>query len=174
MRRYDLTANMYDMRYGEEQEAEYSAALKHLTVRNEFILDIGCGTGLLFSHVSAGAGMVCGIDFSKETLIRAKRRAEHRCNVHVVLADADHLPLRKGLVTVVFAFTVAQNIPNPLMTLREIRNIVCDDAKVVFTGLKRVFTLDDFRKLLSDAGLKINFLEYENLQCYVAVCKFVH
>jgi hypothetical protein len=27
MRRYDLTAQMYDQRYGEEQEAKYKAAL---------------------------------------------------------------------------------------------------------------------------------------------------
>jgi ubiquinone/menaquinone biosynthesis C-methylase UbiE len=174
MRRYDLTANMYDMRYGEEQEAEYSAALKHLTMKNDLVLDIGCGTGLFFSHVSAGARMVCGIDFSRKTLVQAKRRADHLHNVQVVLADADHLPLRKGVVTVVFAFTVVQNVPNPLVTLGEIRNIVCDDADVVLTGLKRIFTLNDFKKLLSDAGLKIRFLESEGLQCYVAVCEFVH
>ena len=174
MRRYDLTADMYEMRYREEQEVEYRAALKHLTLKNALILDVGCGTGLLFSHVSAEGRIVCGIDFSRKTLVQAKKRAENLQNVHVVLADVDHLPLRENVVTVVFAFTVAQNVPNPLVTLREMKNIVCDNAKVVFTGLKRVFTLDDFKKLLSDAGLKSRFLESEDLQCYVAVGEFVH
>jgi ubiquinone/menaquinone biosynthesis C-methylase UbiE len=174
MRRYDSTAYMYDMRYRGEQEAEYRAALKHLEVKNDFVLDVGCGTGLLFNHVSADASMVCGIDFSRKTLDQAKRRARDFDNVHVVLADADHLPLRKGGVTLVFAFTLAQNVPNPVVTLQEARNIVRDDAVVVFSGLKRVFSLEDFRKLLFEAGLKIKFLEQDGLQCYVAVCEFVH
>ncbi len=173
MRRYDLTADMYDMRYGEEQKAKYEAALKKLSVKDDLILDIGCGTGLLFNYVSAKARMVCGIDFSRKTLLRAKKRAASFPNVHLALADADHLPLRKGAFTLVFAFTLAQNVPNPVATLREARNIASSGARLVFTGLKRVFTLEDFKKFIHDAGLKINRLDDEGLQCYVAVCEFV-
>ncbi len=174
MRRYDLTADIYDMRYGEEQKAKYEAALKNLSVKDDLILDIGCGTGLLFNYVSAKARTVCGIDFSRKTLLQAKKRVDSFPNVHLALADADHLPLRKGAFTLVFAFTLAQNVPNPVATLREARNIANGSARVVVTGLKRVFTNEAFKKFIHDAGLKINRLEDGGLQCYVAVCEFIH
>ena len=53
IRRYDLTAQMYDARYGEEQEAKYKVAMEGLHVSSRsLILDVGCGTGLFFTHVA--------------------------------------------------------------------------------------------------------------------------
>ena len=46
MRRYDLTARMYDERYAEEQAAKYRAALKHLDIHGS-VLDVGCGTAAI-------------------------------------------------------------------------------------------------------------------------------
>ena len=76
MHRYDVTAQIYDMRYGEEQTAEMEAALKHLKIKTCTVLDAGCGTGILFSHVADKARMTIGLDFSKKTLLKAKEHAK--------------------------------------------------------------------------------------------------
>lgn len=169
MRRYDLTAHLYDMRYAEEQEAKYRIALENLDATGT-VLDVGCGTGLLFSHVAAEAETVVGVDVSKQLLLQARKRAGKFRSVHLVQADADHLPFKDAYFSVVFAFTVLQNMPKPLETLVEIRRTAKRDASIVVTGLKKVFSLGAFEELLQQAGLRVVSLKDDDiLKCYVAI-----
>ena len=171
MRRYDLTAQLYEMRYAEEQEAKYKAALENMNIAyDSLVLDVGCGVGLLFSHVTAKAQVIVGVDVSKKLLLQAKVRAKNFRNVHLVQADADHLPFRNGYFNVVFAFTVLQNMPKPSDTLTEIKRTAKHDASIVVTGLKKTFSIDAFRELLQNAGLSVVSLKDEDaLKCYVAI-----
>jgi ubiquinone/menaquinone biosynthesis C-methylase UbiE len=169
MRRYDLTARMYDTRYAEEQAAKYHAALKHLDIHDS-VLDVGCGTGLFFSHVVADAQNVVGVDISNSLLLQAKERTRTFFNVHLVQADADHLPFRDACFNVVLAFTVLQNMPKPLETLSELRRSAKRGAHVVASGLRKAFSLEAFKVLLHDAGLQVVSLEdAETLKCHVSV-----
>jgi len=171
IRRYDLTAKMYDVRYAEEQELKYTKALPRLNIaRSSVVLDAGCGTGLLFKHVAAEAKTVVGVDISGKLLLRAKESARDFRNVHLIRADADHMPFTDNHFGVIFAFTVLQNMPKPLETLNEIKRIAKFEASIVVTGLKKAFSLEDFRKLLQSAGLRLVSLEdADALKCYVAV-----
>jgi malonyl-CoA O-methyltransferase len=171
MRRYDVTARMYDLRYAEEQEAKYKVALEQLSVaRNSIVLDVGCGTGLLFSHVAVEAETVVGLDVSRKLLFQAREHAKNFRNVHLVQADADHLPFRSEYFTVVFAFTVLQNMPKPAETLNEIKRTAKHDGSIVVTGLKKAFSLEAFEELLQKAGLRVVSLkDDEVVKCYVAV-----
>ena len=171
MRRYDLTAQMYDLRYAEEQEAKYKVALEDLSVTsNSIVLDVGCGTGLLFSHVAVEAETVVGLDVSRKLLLQAREQAKNFRNVHLVQADADHLPFKNDYFTVVFAFTVLQNMPKPAETLNEIKRTAKHDAFIVVTGLKKTFSLEAFGELLQQAGLRVVSLkDDEVVKCYVAV-----
>jgi len=171
MRRYDLTAEMYEMRYAEEQAVKYKAALERLNINcNRRVLDVGCGTGLLFSHVAAEAQTVVGVDVSGKLLHQAKERTRDFRNVHLVQADADHLPFKAALFSTVFAFTVLQNMPKPLETLSEIKRNAERDASIVVTGLKKAVSLEAFKELLQSAGLQVVYLEDTDVvKCYVAV-----
>jgi ubiquinone/menaquinone biosynthesis C-methylase UbiE len=176
MRRYDTTAHLYDMRYAEEQLAKINAALKTAKiVRNGMALDVGCGTGLLFKHVAGKTKALVGLDISRRTLQQAKTRAKDYLNVHLILADADYMPLRGNSFDNVFAFTLLQNTPNPATTLNELYRVARKEAVITVTGLKKSFALLDFQELLQKSDLSIVALEGDNLQCYVAVCiKLVH
>jgi len=173
MRRYDLTSQMYNQRYAEEQEAKYEAALEGL--RNSVngdsaVLDVGCGTGLFFNHVAAQANIVVGVDISRKLLLKAKEQAGALQNVFVLQADADHLPFRKAFFDAVFAFTVLQNMPKPSETLNELKRVAKFGGRVVVTGLKKTFSLNTFMDVLESTGLRIvAFVDNENLKCYVAV-----
>jgi ubiquinone/menaquinone biosynthesis C-methylase UbiE len=161
---------MYDVRYGEEQEAKYKAAMEGLHVSNRsLVVDVGCGTGLFFAHVAEKANMVVGVDISSKLLAKAKERARNFCNVHLVLGDADHLPFKKHAFTVASAFTLLQNMPKPLITLKEIKRTMKPKGLVVVTGLKKAFSLTAFAELLKNAGLSlISVRDDDSLKCYVA------
>ena len=174
MQHYDITAKGYDMQYAEEQRLKIETALKSVKFNeNSLILDCGCGTGLLFEHVSEKAEMVVGLDISRGILAEAKRRAKAFGNVGLVLADADYPPFRDSAFSHVFAITLLQNMPNPEKTLTEICRVAEDDAYIVVTGLKKKFSLNYFEGLLRNFDL--NLIEISNgselLKCYVAVCK---
>jgi len=170
MRRYDVTARIYDTRYAEEQAAKIDAAFKQVKVKTGAVLDVGCGTGLLFSYVAGKARMTVGVDVSKKTLLKAKERARNFESVHLVLADADNMPLRDKVFRNVFAITLIQNMPCEAETLNEIKRVVKDNALIVVTGLKKVFTRSKLEQLLKNAGLNITAVKNEDLTCYVAVC----
>jgi ubiquinone/menaquinone biosynthesis C-methylase UbiE len=159
---------MYDARYAEEQEAKYHVALADVKPKG-LVLDLGCGTGLLFGHLSTKTTSIVGVDVSKELLLKAKERARTLGNIHLVQADADHLPFQNDCFNAVFAFTVLQNMPKPLETLMEIRRTAQDDAVVTVTGLKKTFSTGALEKLLDRAGLHVVSLkDEERLKCYVA------
>lgn len=176
MRRYDLTAKIYDMRYAGEQAAKIEAALKTLeslkVEGNSSVLDDGCGTGLLFNYIADKAGMVVGLDISRKVLAEAKRRSKRFDNVHLVLADADHAPFKDSVFSHIFAITLIQNVPNPEKTLVEAKRVAGKRAVIVVTGLKKKFSLEVFEGLLYKLGLNVlKIIEGdENLKCYVAVC----
>ncbi|MEM2995745.1 MAG: methyltransferase domain-containing protein [Candidatus Bathyarchaeia archaeon] len=172
MRRYDLTAEMYDLRYAEEQKAKIEAVLENLAVEKPaLVLDVGCGTGILFSYVAEKADAIVGLDISRKILFQAKKRAKNFGNTHLVLADADNMPFKENVFTHVFGVTLLQNMPKPLKTLMEIRRAARKDGVVVVTGLKKAFAFDEFKGLVADAGFIIVGLKGEGLKCYVAVCR---
>jgi len=171
MHRYDLTAHIYDMQYAEEQTAKIRAALEDLKIeKHSLVLDTGCGTGLLFGYVADKAETTVGLDISRKVLLQAKKRAKNFLNIHLILADADNMPLKENIFSHVFGFTLLQNMPNPVKTLNEIRRVAKDDAVIVITGMKKAFTLEEFEELLQDTGFDIVDLKDESLKCYVAVC----
>jgi ubiquinone/menaquinone biosynthesis C-methylase UbiE len=171
MRRYNLTAEMYDARYCEEQEAKYKAALEGLHLEGSAVLDVGCGSGLFFSHMVDIARLLVGVDVSQGLLKLAKERAKNFPNVYMVQADADNLPFKPGVFSHVFAFTVLQNMPNPRRTLEEFKLVAKRDAVIVVTGLKAAVSLEVFGGYLEAAGLRVVSLRDDDaLQCYIMAC----
>jgi ubiquinone/menaquinone biosynthesis C-methylase UbiE len=173
MRRYDITAEIYDARYAEEQAAKIEAALKRVEIENyDGVLDSGCGTGILFDYAADKAKLIVGIDISKKTLLQAIRHVKRKSlsNVHLIQADMDNLPFGDGVFSRVFSLTVLQNSPEYSETLAEIKRTGTNDAIFVVTGLKSIFSKRVFERLLSKSQLKIVAFEEENLKCYVAIC----
>ncbi len=173
MRNYDRLATIYDAQYSEEQNEKMKTALRSLHIKDEdYVLDLGCGTGLLFKHIGNRAKLLVGLDISTKILKEAKSRAKRFPNVAVLRADADLTPFPNEIFDAVFAITLLQNMPNPLLTLQEIRRNSKHHAFIAITGLKKEFTLDSFTRLLHEADLKVSVMKTNNhLKGYVAVCR---
>jgi ubiquinone/menaquinone biosynthesis C-methylase UbiE len=171
MQRYDTTAEGYNELHGEEQEAKYRVALQNLPLKTtDAVLDVGCGSGLLFPHVADKTAIAVGVDLSRELLKKAQTTAKKFPNTFIVQADADHLPFTDAVFGAVFSFTVLQNMPNPQKTLQEWKRVTKAGGNLVVTGLKKAFPLDKFLDVLEDSGLRLDcFVDEDDLKCYVAV-----
>lgn len=169
MRRYDLTFQIYDERYSDEQKAKYRVALDELgSGKGSVALDLGCGSGLFFTQVAGTVDMVIGIDVSLNMLLIARERAKNFSGVFLVQADADHLPLRRNILSHVFAFTMLQNMPEPVKTLKELKLVSKRDACFFVSGLKAVFSLNAFVDYLEEAGLHVVSVRADDLlQCFI-------
>ncbi len=173
MRHYDQLAQVYDVQYSDEQNAKIEAALNKTKLnKNEQVLDLGCGTGLLFQHIAKSAKIVVGIDISSRILRKAKKRTEQLPNTAVIRADADYAPFQNQTFDQVFVITLLQNMPKPLETLKETKRVSKHESIIVVTGLKKRFTQQLFVTLLNKAGLRIATLQAnQQIKGYVAVCK---
>jgi len=169
--RYNITSTSYDEQYAQEQTAKYQAAQKALSQPfYDTILDVGCGSGLFFSHAADKAEMIVGLDLSRKLLLKAKAHAKQFYNAHIVLADADHLPFKFALFDVVFSFTMLQNMPAPKKTLLAFKQQTKAGGKLVITGLKKAFGLTVFLDLFEVNSLElIEFIDDPSLNCYIAI-----
>ncbi len=171
MRHYDRLAPIYESEYAEEQNRKMETALRALEPRGEALLDIGCGTGLLFNHVKGKVGLIVGLDISRGMLREARKRATSP-NILLVQADSDHMPFPNQTFNLAFAITLIQNTPNPLSTLIEMERVCKPNSHLVITGLKKSFTGESFKKLLEKAELEIQTIK-EDVEGkeFIAICK---
>jgi len=173
MRHYNHLAPVYDTQYSEEQNAKIKVALNNTKLsQNELILDMGCGTGILFQHVAKSAKLLVGIDISSKILQETKKHTKQLPNTAIIRADADYTPFQNQTFDQVFAITLLQNMPNPLKTILEIKRVTKPQSTIIITGLKKKFTQEHFIKILNKAELKISTLKTNpQLKGYLAICQ---
>lgn len=141
---YDQTAKHYNKRYSEAQFLKYSV-LDSLNIE-ELVLDLGCGTGLLATHLKRS---VVGIDLSFEMCKLVKQEK-------VVCGDVDFLPFKDKTFSSVLSFTVLQNLSSVELTIKEIKRVAGPDALVVITTLSKTFD----ERLAERLSASFNITEY--------------
>ena len=160
MRHYNQTAASYDAQYAKEQNTKIRAALSNVHLKeNSLILDMGCGTGLLFPYIGKKAKLLVGMDISAKLLKQAKKRAKQHPNITLIQVDADHTPFKNQTFHIVFAITLLQNMPDPAATLKEIGRITKPKAIIILTTLKKKFIQKAVMKLLKKTKLKLTTLK---------------
>lgn len=174
IRHYDRIAPLYNALYGYEQNQKIRKALYSLGFKPfETVLDVGCGTGLLFKHIVDPIGAIVGVDIAREPLKIAKNLIRNsRINeIFLIRADADFLPFKSGVFDKVFTITLLQNMPNYLSTLNELSRVAKDDSVIVITGLKKTFSRKSLLETLRRAHLNFLLLDdEEDIKCYIAIC----
>ena len=156
--------------YSESMERFLSLCFDSSELKDKTILDLGCGTGLFIKTARGLGGYMIAVDSSKKMIQKAKLK--HGKKAFFLCADADYLPFRDQIFNDVFVFTLFQNMPDPKVTIKEIRRVTKMEAKVVVTLLKRAQSGSMFQNLLNTAGLNvILFIDKDELKDYVAICE---
>jgi ubiquinone/menaquinone biosynthesis C-methylase UbiE len=145
----DLGGGIYELRYREEQTRKYDAAILLARPKgDELLLDDGCGTGMLLQRLDSS---VVGLDLSPGMLKTAKENLKE--NHHLILADAEQLPLKDSVFHNVYAITLIQNTPNKVKTITEIKRVSRPGGVVIVTTLKIIIDQITFKDLLESSGL---------------------
>lgn len=118
------------------------------------------------------AALLVGLDLSRNMLKEIEKPKRGSNMTHLVVADADHSPLRSKLFDLIFAITLLQNMPNPTQTLREMKRVAKSNALLVVSGLRKIFDEELFLELLGNAELEVVALRSSpNLKCHLAICR---
>jgi len=160
---YDIDSDSYDLRYFDEQYEKYKKVTESIRFDNdEKILDVGCGTGLYIKNLidlKKNYRIIIGIDISKQMIEKSVRRCKSFEKVHFIRGDAYNLPLRKDLFDKVFAFTVIQNLSNPIDALSEFKRVAKKNSSIVVTTHKKSYTEKRFVEMIEKTYLNCQVLE---------------
>jgi len=92
--------------------------LRQAGVRPERVLVVGCGEGVEVEHLARGIGApVVGLDLVIDP------RWE-RPGVHLLRADARHLPFRAGAFDALYCYHVLEHVPKPQGAVAEARRVL--------------------------------------------------
>lgn len=174
MYQYDRSSHLYEVRYSKEQNQKIATILERIALKKgDLMIDLGCGTGLLLRKVEEKKGIIAvGIDISRNMLSSAKHSLRDSSSVHLILADADNIPIKDSCFSYSFAITLLQNMPNQMSTLKEMKRVTTSSALIIITGLKKCFSEEFFVNLLQKAKLKPKLVRVggNRLKCHIALC----
>ena len=130
VKKYDRTASFYNQRYREIQENKYKKMI-NFPLKGK-ILDMGCGTGLLYDFLEYDNYI--GADLSLEMLKKGDF-------ANKILADCEFLPFKDCVFDFIFSFTVLQNLLSYRM-ISEAYRVLKRDGIFVLTTLKKTYKED--------------------------------
>lgn len=150
---YDKIAKGYNELYKEEQLNKVKLIIKHLNIKNEKVLDVGCGTAFysnLFKNYT-------GIDNSKE-MIKAKKEC--------IYGNAEKLPFKDKSFDAVICITSIHNFKDIKKAISEIKR-VCRN-KIAISVLKKAKKFEEIKGLIKEV-LDVNEIEEEKDVIFISV-----
>ncbi len=136
---FDQLAREWDLHFTAEDLERLSNLVERLNVKPGMdILDLGCGTGILFDMLRRKVGKegtVTGVDFSIE-MARLAHRNFPFDNVNVVDADVINLPFKDSTFDMAVAFAAFPHFSDKQRALDEIHRVLKNDARFYIIHLE--------------------------------------
>jgi len=159
---YDTIALGYNELHSEEQLRKLRIIANELKPKHgQWLLDVGCGTGLSGSVFSKFGCEIVGVEPSKELAKLAKFK--------VFNVKAESLPLPSGSFDFVICVTALHNFTNPEKGLKEMKRVAKSTAKFAITVLKKSPKAEQLKSLIAKI-FKIE-KEIEEAKDVIFVCK---
>lgn len=129
---FDLLAAEWDLMFTAEDLERLARIVERLHIeRGMDIVDLGCGTGVLFDMLRRRVGpegSVTGVDFSLQMAVRAHRNFPFS-NINVIDADAIELPFADSCFDMGVAFAAFPHFSNQQQAIAEIHRVLKGGAK---------------------------------------------
>lgn len=173
--KYNSTSYFYDKRYKAIQSEKYEIVFDNYRANGKTILDMGCGTGLLFEHIAKlilDKGIIRGnyvaLDISWNMLLEFKSKVinlEKRINsLNLILSDIEFLPFRDSIFYSTFSLTSFQNLPNIKNGIEELYRVSKHDADFKFSILKKNLEIEKLLEILKPKIEDLNLTLKESLE----------
>jgi len=103
-------------------------------LKNEQILDIGCGTGLLLQHINNySKNRIYGVDISSKMVEVTRKKLSPRMKKNVCVGDIEKLSFPDNFFDHVIASHVLQHVSDIKKALKEMKRVVKFGGKIWIT-----------------------------------------
>ncbi len=144
-----------------------------------FILDIGCGTGLMMKHYAP-----FGKTFGMEKCFQGETAGQGTVGSRIVLGELPHLPFLEQIFDLVSLLDVLEHVDDDRDALLELRRIMKPDGRALITvpafnflwsgedyvsEHRRRYTANSLKILCKSADLRIEKMSYFNFLLFIPV-----
>ena len=123
-------SNLLVQRYW--QRRRIGEMIKNLNIKdNDFILDVGCGSGVLSTKCIEQGSSVVGFDLNYNAVkyIHSKNMKKSS----FLIADAQNLPFKSNIFDGAVCGTIIEHVPNPEKMVGEITRVLKTNGKICIT-----------------------------------------
>jgi len=110
-------------------------------LKDQLVLDAGCGMGRYAEVVTRYGGVIIGIDRSKAIDV-AFENIGRRENVHLIQADLFHLPFEKEIFDFIYSYGVLHHTPDAEKAFEQLPPLLKRDGKL------SIFVYDNYNKAI--------------------------
>lgn len=111
----------------------YQHAIQMLGLRGkDVVLDVGCGIGYQVPEILRSVRTYIGLDLSNKS-VSYFRRHFYGENVMLIMADAENLPFREGVVNVILIIDTLTNLSKPNKALEEVKRVAKDKGRILIS-----------------------------------------
>ncbi|MFX1371226.1 MAG: class I SAM-dependent methyltransferase [Promethearchaeota archaeon] len=173
--KYNSTSYFYDKRYKSIQTEKFEIIFSNFKINSKLILDMGCGTGLIFEHLlklildkRVIRYNYVALDISRNMLLEFKskviKRDIKKISLNLVLSDIEFLPFRENIFNSIFSLTAFQNLPNIKNGIEELYMVGKNNADFKFSILKKNIQEENLINILKSKIEDLRLTKRDNLE----------
>ena len=129
--------------------------------KNDYVLDVACGTGILSIPMTIRSCWVVGLDISQGQLCQLKYKVD-LSNISLIQGDAENLPFGSGVFNISISSGALSEIMNKDIVIKEMYRVLRRNGRIVIMTFNReqipfypwAYNRKELIKILRETGLK--------------------
>jgi ubiquinone/menaquinone biosynthesis C-methylase UbiE len=163
---YDKWAPTYDGEHNPLIALEENTTLDLIdNVRNQWVLDVGCGTGRYCELLAKKGAKVVGIDPSSKMLECAKRKIRRDCKFELLLGRIENAGFPDNYFNVVVCALTVGHLLQLEPAIGEVSRIIKTKGRLIVSDMHPYWFVSgyDYVRFISTSGREYRIPEYAHL-----------